>query len=121
MRQSNYAQALDIGHKLAEIGCHVAPLRERGSYQTADSPPPFEFTPEEIELLAAMEHERWMADRKAQGWTAGADRSAKQTPYFVPFAELPAEVQEYDRQPVRNIPALLRMVGLRAVRSSGAE
>ena len=28
----------------------------------------FEFTPEEIELLAEMEHERWDEERKLEGW-----------------------------------------------------
>ncbi|MGP8329332.1 MAG: TIR domain-containing protein [Methanosarcinaceae archaeon] len=34
----------------------------------------FEFTPEEVEILAEMEYERWVSEREADGWVCGDTR-----------------------------------------------
>ena len=47
----------------------------------------FAFTPEEVERLAEMEHERWLAERRALGWTPGPrDPQKKTNPNLVPWA-----------------------------------
>lgn len=116
-KESSRAQARDIPVKLRAIGCDVAPLRdnENGSF-TGD----FMFTDEEVQLLAAAEHDRWVRERIADGWAAGVkDPARKTTPYLAPLDELPADIAEYDRNFVRQIPRLLASVGLRVVRIQG--
>ncbi len=73
----------------------------------------YEFTPEEVELLAEMEHERWVLEREADGWTYGETRDvdAKISPHLRPWDELTEEVKEYDRETVRGIPEFLAKAG----------
>ena len=111
LRRSNRDQAADIGRKLQAVGCEMA----------ASSPgegEPFEFTLEEVELLARMEHERWWRDREADGWTFGPvkDVEKKTSPYLVPYDELTEDVKEMDRDAVRGIPSFLAEVGFVVVR-----
>lgn len=113
-RESSRAQARDIPAKLRAVGCAVAPLRD----ETGTAAAGFAFTEAEVEALAAAEHARWVAERVADGWAAGdKDAARKTTPYLVPFDELPADIAEYDRIFVREIPRLLASVGLRIVRA----
>jgi hypothetical protein len=110
-KESSRDQARDIPVKLRMVGCDIAPLRGR-------DPIAFTFTDEEVETLAAAEHVRWMGERIADGWTAGAkDVARKTTPYLVAFEELPTDIAESDRIFVREIPRLLVAVGLQIVRT----
>jgi RyR domain-containing protein len=110
-RESSRDQARDIPAKLSSVGCAIAPM------SSPDQHADFTFTGEEVETLAAAEHARWVRERMAAGWTPGdKDAARKKTPYLVPFDELPADVAEYDRNFVREIPRLLASVGLQVVR-----
>jgi hypothetical protein len=107
VKESNRAQALHIAEKLKVIGCGITEL---GGAELGE----FEFTHEEIELLARLEHLRWVEERLANGWTVGPKNiNNKTTPLLlVPYEELPDEEQEKDRQSVRGIPKFLAKVGL---------
>jgi len=107
VKESNRAQALHVAEKLKAIGCGITELEDRELGE-------FEFTREEIELLARMEHERWVEERLANGWIVGPkDIDKKTTPWLlVPYEELPDEEQEKDRESVRGIPKFLAKVGL---------
>ncbi|MBI1347956.1 hypothetical protein GC163_16905 [bacterium] len=61
--------------------------------------------PEEIELLAKMEHNRWMADRLLDGWRWGPvrDEAGKQRPQLVPWQFLSEEERDKDRTQVLTI------------------
>ena len=111
LRESNRAQARDIGAKLRAIGWRIAPMDGSG--------PAAGFTPAEIEQLAILEHQRWVEERRRAGWVSGPvrDPERKLTPYLVPWEELAEEVREYDREAVRAIPAVLAEAGLRPVPS----
>ena len=110
-KKSSRDQARDIPVKLGMVGCDIAPLRGQVARD-------FSFTDEEIETLAEAEHVRWMRDRIADGWTAGdKDVTRRTTPYLVAFEELPADIAEFDRMFVREIPRLLVSVGLQVVRA----
>lgn len=117
-KESSRAQARDIPVKLRAVGCDVATRRDSDAgTDTGD----FTFTDEEVQILGAVEHDRWMRERIAAGWTAGdKDAARKTTPYLVPFDELPADIAEYDRMFVREIPRLLASAGLRVVRNPKA-
>jgi hypothetical protein len=107
LRQSNRKQADDIRHKLQTIGCQVA-------VNPRMSGPRFRFTNEEIDALAQREHERWMAERLAAGWTWGErkDLARRKSPSLVAWRELPDEVREYNREAVRRIPHVLAKADL---------
>jgi hypothetical protein len=110
-KESSRAQARDIPVKLRMVGCDISPRRGQDVV-------PFAFTDQEVERLAAAEHVRWMRERIADGWTAGPkDVARKTTPYLLPFEELPADIAEFDRIFVREIPRLLVSVGLQIVRT----
>lgn len=106
VKESNRAQALHIAEKLKAIGCDITKLEDREVGK-------FEFTREEIEQLARMEHERWVEERLANGWTVGPkDIDKKTTLWLVSYEELPEEEKEKDRQTVREIAKFLAKVGL---------
>ena len=115
LRDSNRDQAADIESKLRAIACEVA-TEEDGRV------PVLEFSREEIEQLAELEHERWEAERRGDGWTLGPvkDPVAKQSPYLVPWRDLTEDVRDLDRDTVRRIPEFLGEVGLVVVRSGSS-
>lgn len=116
LRESNRRQADHIGVKLRMIGCTVEPAHRGPGGGGGD----FAFTGDELEALARVEHDRWAAERRFEGWTPGPrDARRRTTPYLVPYEELTEEIREHDRAAVRAIPALLAMVGLRIRRTRG--
>lgn len=105
-KDSNRQAADHIPIKLRAIGC--------GSTSSEiDENPLTEFEPEEVELLARMEHSRYVAERLLAGWTPGpkSDPRKKTNPYLVDWNELPEDVRNFDRKVVREIPDLLASVG----------
>jgi hypothetical protein len=110
-KKSSRAQARDIVPKLRRIRCDIAPLRDWGAAK-------FAFEDAEVKLLAKDEHERWMKERIADGWTKGpvVDAEKKATPHLVPFAELDKDVADYNRMFVEEIPAVLALVGVQVIR-----
>jgi hypothetical protein len=112
LKESNRAQAGHIGAKLRAAGYAISPLVDWDAGQ-------FEFSPDEVERLAMMEHERWMEERLREGWTYAPghkDLRKKTTPYLVPWEELDEATRELDRAPVRQLPSLLATVDLQIVR-----
>jgi RyR domain len=76
-----------------------------------------EFTHEQIEKLAEMEHERYVAERLTAGWQQGPRNAANSTtPFLVPWCDVSAYYKEYDRESIRNLPRLLKAVGYRVYR-----
>ncbi len=70
-----------------------------------------------LEELSELEHERWLRDKRAQGWRYGKrDPEMKLDPDMVPYAELEPETKEFIRGNVREIPGYLREVGYELVR-----
>ena len=109
LRESNRQQADHIMIKLRAVGVEAIPAD-----RSSDG---FSFSPDEIELLARMEHTRWNAERLLAGWTRGPKNVERRTsPYLCEWHELPDSVREFDRAAVRSIPGLLKRVGMRPVR-----
>ncbi len=112
-RDANRDQAAHLAAKLRAVECELDELTEWHQE-------PFSFTDEEVELLAQMEHERWDIHQRGHGWTLGDyDLDQKQSPYLVPWWELPEDVKDYDRLFVRNLPAILAKLGYLIVRTPG--
>ena len=64
LRVFNRQQADDIEATLQRIGCGVRPA-------AGPAPAPFIFTDEEVEIMAGVAHEHWMAERERAGWVSG--------------------------------------------------
>jgi len=105
LKDSNRWAADHLRTKLRAIGC-------RGASDGAVAEIVREFSKEEVEILARMEHCRWNAERFLAGWRRGPeDKPANISPYLVDWSDLPDSIKEYDRQAVRQIPRLLELVG----------
>jgi len=111
LRESNRAQAEHIHFKLEAIGCDVAITNDWDAQ-------PIVFSPEEVELMAKMEHERFVEERLREGWKRGARKnlSKKTTSTLVPWDVLPEEEREKDRNAVRGISTLLAMARFQVYR-----
>lgn len=106
LKESNRRQATHICTKLREIGCYLEPLEAGRSTM-------FEFSPEEFDRLARLEHERWMSERIKAGWIYGAVRDPvrKASPDLVPWPELTEGSRDKDREAIRRIPSLANLAG----------
>lgn len=110
LRRANRDQAAGVGEKLDAVGCGLSDVRGPASDLLV-------FGPDEVELLAEMEHERWERDLRRRGWTLGAwDREARTSPYLIPWSELDEDARDRDRRFVEGLPGLLAGLGLWVVR-----
>jgi len=111
LRQSNYEQAQHTGSKLRAISCAVTSLLDWDA-------PPFALFGEEVELLARMEHERFLQERKAAGWRLGhpKDLARKRSPALVPWDQLSEEEREFNRCLIRQLPNHLVREGFQVYR-----
>lgn len=107
LKYSNLRQAMDIPKKLHSMNYAMLP---EGSPGTPVTVIPAKY----VEYLAELEHEAWMAERRATGWVKGevVDPEKKTTPYLIPYRLLPGEIKDLDWAPVTNIPRLLREIGM---------
>jgi hypothetical protein len=71
IRRSNRQQARAIRRELASIGCRLEPQRDWREQ-------PLQLSSSEIDRLAGIEHDRWVAERKAEGWRLGSEKSPEQ-------------------------------------------
>jgi hypothetical protein len=110
LRQSNVAQAADIGAKMEEIGAIVVP--------ESAAVPAFAFTKEETEHLAELEHQRWMREKLDAGWTYGQprDNARKIHPDLREWNDLSEPEKDKDRNAIRTLPATLLDAGYQILR-----
>ena len=109
-KDSNRKAADHIGVKMRGIGCEIV---------NSDDPRPSAiFSIEEIERLSELEHQRWNAERSLAGWTFDEQKNDKtrKTPYLTDWDKLNEDIKEYDRDAVRNIPSVLELIGMKAIR-----
>jgi len=105
-KQSNRRNARDITSVLGARGLELRPVAGTETGRL--------FSDDEIELLAERLHERWVEEREANGWRAGAERDDAERihPDLVSWDALPEDRREIDRHLVRELPGLLESVGL---------
>lgn len=107
-RRSCRSQAEDIKEKLRRIGCTLAPRVVVGDTLRLG-----EGT---IEVLARMEHQRWMAEKLADGWSRGPrDEAGRRHPDLVPWEELPTEEQDKNLKPMRDLGDIVGDAGFRII------
>jgi hypothetical protein len=110
LRESNRDQAAHVAVKLAAVGRVVGPLVD---WDDAQQP----FAADEVEIMARLEHDRWVTERRGAGWVPGPrDPQRRTTPYLVPWEQLPEPIRDSDRMFVRELPTLLASVGLQVLR-----
>lgn len=70
------------------------------------------------ESIAKNVHEVWSRNRLEEGWTYGPvrDDANKRTPCLVPYEELPAEEQAYDRETAFSTLKYIVSLGYRIVK-----
>lgn len=72
-----------------------------------------------LEQLAVLEHERWMKDKRADGWSCGKrDSELKRHPDMMPYEELDEATKEFIRISVRDVPDYLKEIGYELYRKS---
>jgi hypothetical protein len=100
-KDSSRDQAAHIPAKLAAVGCDLVPI------QPGDPADEFDFTADELKILAPMEHVRFVAER-----------SQKQPdhPDLIPWDDLSEPSRDKDRRHIRDLPEILRQARLRIIR-----
>jgi hypothetical protein len=113
IKDSNKKQADHILVKIHIIGAKI-------QKQTNSDSSNFSFSQEEIELLARIEHNRWLTNRYLGGWTFGNERNSKEkiTPDLIEYDSLDEDAKEKDRNTITNIPKYLRDLNLEIVRET---
>jgi voltage-gated potassium channel Kch len=105
LRESNRQAADHVSVKLRALGYRSVSKGSKddpGVHITA-------FTEDAVDLLAKMEHRRWMAERFLAGWVLGSpkDIAKRISPWLIEWEQLPPDIQDYDRNAVRVIPGIL--------------
>lgn len=110
MRSANRMTADHFDVKMRAIGCHVvARAQAQGE--------PAKISPQELEMLSLMEHNRWWADRAMDGWTLGERNDANKVhPNMVPYEALDEPAKQKDRNFVMHMIKVLESEGLVVVR-----
>ncbi|MFZ9825544.1 MAG: RyR domain-containing protein, partial [Gemmataceae bacterium] len=106
-KQSNRDQADHISVKIRSINCKIVPLMD------ANNNIEFAFSPMELEMLGKMEHSRWCANRRLEGYVYGSENDLikKTSPYLVAWEELDEDIKSYDKNAVKIIPRILNEAG----------
>lgn len=107
LKKSNRQQARDIDRKLKAVKCRIVPLTDWSAELV-------KFKPEEVEIMAEMEHDRWCEERLRGGWNYAPgpkDIPKKTSPHLITWEGLSEEIKEYDRNTVREMPAYLARAG----------
>jgi hypothetical protein len=131
-KEQNRGMVRDIPAKLAVAGYAMMPARS--------DEPPFEFPGDKLDLLAEMEHDRWIRAKIAAGWKYApkTDKESSLHKDLLPWErlsdeemaaryspaeleamgdiDLPEEEKEKDRLLVRAIPRILARAGYTIVR-----
>ena len=111
-KESNRRLADDIGNKLKRVHCDMKPLTDWDAEL-------FEFTPEEVEILARMEHERWLRELSNEGWTydpGAKDLHRKKNPNLLDWDKLSEDAKKYNRELIRGLPVFLAGAGFQIFR-----
>lgn len=101
-KRSNREQADDLIRKLERVDCGYRPV-------TTGAHGALRFSSKEVELLAELEHERWMKEKLDSGYSYGPERDDERRthPDLVSWSVLPEKRRQYDRDTVTAIPEFM--------------
>jgi hypothetical protein len=110
LKEASRATVRDIPRKLRLLGYHIE--------ASDDSDWQMDFTTNELDQLAQLEHQRWMKHRYEGGWIFGAktDPDRKIHASLVGWDELSEQEREKDREMIRSIPSVLAEAGFMIVK-----
>lgn len=113
LRDANRMTADHFDVKMRAVGCRIVAKAQA-------TEPPATLSPQELEMLAIMEHNRWWADRALDGWTLGnpRDDARKLHPNMVPYEDLSEPDKQKDRDNVANMIKVLDREGTVVVRDT---
>jgi hypothetical protein len=108
-REANRRLVAHIPAKLASAGFDVDAWLGSTSDTRLPSIAGFASDPQQRAALAALEHDRWMTERRLSGWRYAPDRdnTRRHHPHLVPFDELPADVKAFDFASIDQLAAIL--------------
>ncbi|NIM92879.1 MAG: hypothetical protein GTO18_04090 [Anaerolineales bacterium] len=111
IKNSNRRYADHISVKLRAVDCYLAPLRDWDAIE-------FSFSEPEVELMARMEHERWVRVQEREGWSYAEERdnARKVHPSLVVWEELPEVEKKKNRAFIRDLPRILAKAGFQIQR-----
>jgi len=111
-RERNLGHAGSIADQLEAVGYRLGPLVDWGE------PLPV-LMEDDVERMAELEHERWVAERLAEGWQYGPDRAddTRLHPDLVDWEKLPDDRREINRRLVGRRPAMLAQIGIQIYRA----
>jgi hypothetical protein len=109
-RESNRLQAAHIRIKLRAAGMEIADL-------TDPRPAVMAFENETFDMLAELEHARWIAERKVNNWKFGetSDKPNRINKNMIEWDSLDNKIKKYDYNAVALIPQLLEKTGRKMV------
>jgi TrkA family protein/RyR domain-containing protein len=116
-KMSNRRACDHLPIKLAQAGLRMEEVADPKSIdlkrENAKDPVVVEFTREEADLLAQLEHRRWYIERRMLGWRHGPKRSeAKRlNPLLVEWDKLPEADREQRRAETADLPKILAGAG----------
>jgi voltage-gated potassium channel Kch len=110
-KESNRSQAEAIFKSLRTVGFDLIPVRRWVDDDCG-------LSPDAVETIAELEHERWRAERLASGWSFGEvrDNAAKRNPLLVPWDELSDVAKEPARESARDLPHVLARAGFEIIK-----
>ena len=113
LKASNRAAAARIVGILAAVGLECVP----GKPSKEETRKASEVLEQHLEMLAEMEHDGWMDEKRKQGWTYGAtrDNANLKHPLMIPYGDLPEIEKNKDRDSIRQYPRTLEKEGYKIV------
>ncbi|GHT67355.1 hypothetical protein AGMMS50239_30380 [Bacteroidia bacterium] len=116
---SNLNQARSYHEKLALINCEMALKNENKTPVTSftENPEDKEVI-DEVLIMAKQEHQRWMDEKTEDGWVYAPVRDDRKKHHdcLIEWDKLSKEVQNWDKEPVRNMIGILENVGYEVYR-----
>jgi len=112
LKTSSLHQAMHLDRLLFRYGLEIKALKSTSKKPVVDMEK--ELGAEVINALAEMEHGRWNVERLFQGWRFGKVKNIDErtSPYLKPWESVPPDIQEYDKNPFRELPELIKQAGL---------
>lgn len=114
-RESSRQQAIHMYFKTRAAGYEIVELADERpaieKFEGQDSKTGM------FEILAIMEHNRWIAERRVNNWKYGvhSDKPNRINKYLVDWSKLPEDIRQYDYDAVARIPLLLKGIGKKMV------
>lgn len=116
-KMSNRRACDHLPIKLAQAELRMEQVSKEGAIDLkrakAKDPIVVELTPEEADLLARLEHRRWLIERRMLGWRHGQKRSETKrlNPLLVEWEKLPESDKEQRRKETADLPKMLAGAG----------